>query len=422
MIIRLPLNLKSLSRMSEWTTIESDRRVQEIIKPRLFLVTLVAATALGPLAMQIFLPSLPLIQSDLGVSAATAQLVLSLSMVAISFSLLVYGPLSDRFGRRPLLILGLTLFLVGSLVGAIAPNIAILVAGRTIQAVGGAAPLVLTRTIIRDIYGRERAASMIAYVTTAMVIAPMLAPAIGGIISDHFGWRANFAFVGLAGILVISLVVARLPETHDERASFAGVRNMIVVFAQLLRTPEFRGFALQSSFAVATFFSFAAAAPYVVIVVMDRPASIYGVFFVVISLAFMLGNFVAGRISERVGVERMVLLGSGLAVAGTLLSLVCLLTFGWVPWSLFGPIILLGLGNGMSLPNAIAGALSVDPRVAGTASGLAGFLQMLIAALFAQLAGMWQNGTPYPMIGFMIAAATLSLAAFALSSRRMASR
>jgi DHA1 family bicyclomycin/chloramphenicol resistance-like MFS transporter len=296
------------------------------------------------------------------------------------------------------------------------------VIGRTIQAVGGAGGLVLTRTIIRDIYGRERAASMIAYVTTAMVIAPMLAPAIGGVINDHFGWRANFSFVGLAGILVTFLVLTRLPETHFERTSFGGVRNMIAVFGQLLRNREFRGFALQSSFAVATFFSFAAAAPYVVIVVMDRPASIYGIFFMVVSLAFMLGNFIAGRISEQVGVERMVLLGSGLAVAGTLLSLVCLLTFGWVPWSLFGPVILLGLGNGMSIPNAIAGAISVDPRVAGTASGLAGFLQMLIAALFAQLAGMWQNGTPYPMIGFMIAAATLSLTAFALSSRRVASR
>lgn len=394
--------------------------MQDVIKSRLFLVTLVAATALGPLAMQIFLPSLPLIQSDLGVSAATAQLVLSLSMVAISFSLLVYGPLSDRFGRRPLLILGLILFLIGSLVGALAPNITTLVVGRTIQAVGGAAGLVLTRTIIRDIYGRERAASMIAYVTTAMVIAPMLAPAIGGVINDHFGWRANFTFVGLVGILVTVLVIARLPETHAERASFAGLRNMIAVFAQLLGNREFRAFTLQSSFAIATFFSFAAAAPYVVIVVMGRPASMYGVFFIVISFSFMVGNFIAGRISERVGVERMVLLGSGLAVSGTLLSLVCLLTFGWVPWSLFGPIVLLGLGNGMSMPNAIAGAISVDPRVAGTASGLAGFLQMIIAALFAQLAGMWQNGTPYPMIGFMIAAATLSLTTFALSSRRAA--
>ncbi len=392
--------------------------MQEIDRPRLFLVTLVAATALGPLAMQIFLPSLPLIQSDLGVSAATAQLVLSVSMVAISFSMLVYGPLSDRFGRRPLLILSLALFLIGSLVGAFAPDIATLVIGRTIQAVGGAGGLVLTRTIIRDIYGRERAASMIAYVTTAMVIAPMLAPAIGGVINDHFGWRANFSFVGLAGILVTFLVLARLPETHHERTSFSGLRNMLAVFAQLLRNREFRGFALQSSFAVATFFSFAAAAPYVVIVVMDRPASMYGVFFIAISFSFMVGNFIAGRISERVGVERMVLLGSGLAVAGTLLSLVCLLTIGWVPWSLFGPIVLLGLGNGMSMPNAIAGAISVDSRVAGSASGLAGFLQMIIAALFAQLAGMWQNGTPYPMIGFMIAAAILSLATFALSSRR----
>jgi DHA1 family bicyclomycin/chloramphenicol resistance-like MFS transporter len=396
--------------------------VQEIDNPRLFLVTLVAATALGPLAMQIFLPSLPLIQSDLVVSAATAQLVLSVSIVAIAFSLLIYGPLSDRFGRRPLLILGLALFLAGSIVGAIAPNIATLIAGRTIQAVGGAAGMVLTRTIIRDIYGRERAASMIAYVTSAMVIAPMLAPAIGGIINDNFGWRANFAFVGLAGILVIALVVARLPETHNVRESFAGVRNMISVFARLLRNREFRAFTLQSSFAIATFFSFAAAAPYVVIVVMDRPASMYGAFFIVISGAFMVGNFIAGRISERVGVERMVLLGSGLAVSGTVLSLICLLTFGWVPWSLFGPIILLGLGNGMSMPNAIAGAISVEPRVAGAASGLAGFLQMLVAAIFAQLAGMWQNGTPYPMIGFMIAAAVLSLIAFALSSRRVATR
>jgi DHA1 family bicyclomycin/chloramphenicol resistance-like MFS transporter len=394
--------------------------VQEIDRPWLFLVTLVGATALGPLAMQIFLPSLPFIQSDLGVSAATAQLVLSVSMVAISFSMLVYGPLSDRFGRRPLLILSLALFLIGSLIGAFAPDITTLVAGRTIQAVGGAGGLVLTRTIIRDIYGRERAASMIAYVTTAMVVAPMLAPAIGGVINDHFGWRANFSFVGLAGILVTFLVLARLPETHHERTAFTGVRNMLVVFGQLLRNREFRGFTLQSSFAVATFFSFAASAPYVVIVVMDRPASMYGVFFVFISGSFMVGNFIAGRISERVGVERMVLLGSGLAVTGTVLSLVCLLTIGWVPWSLFGPAVLLGLGNGMSMPNAIAGAISVDPRVAGSASGLAGFLQMIVAAVFAQLAGMWQNGTPYPMVGFMIAAATLSLAAFALSTRRAA--
>jgi len=131
----------------------------------------------------------------------------------------------------------------------------------------------------------------------------------------------------------------------------------------------------------------------------------------------MLGNFIAGRMSERVGVERMVLIGSSLSVMATLLALVCLMTVGWMPWALFGPTILLAVGNGLSMPNALAGAISVEPRIAGAASGLAGFLQMLLAAVFAQLAGMWQNGTPYPMSGFMIAASVLALTAFLVSFR-----
>jgi DHA1 family bicyclomycin/chloramphenicol resistance-like MFS transporter len=131
---------------------------------------------------------------------------------------------------------------------------------------------------------------------------------------------------------------------------------------------------------------------------MERSASAYGLFFIVISLAFMLGNFVAGRISERVGVERMVVIGSSLAVLATLSCLLAITLFGWVPWALFGPCILLAIGNGFSVPNAMAGAISVEPRAAGAASGLAGFLQMLTAAVFAQLSGMWQNGTPFPLV------------------------
>jgi DHA1 family bicyclomycin/chloramphenicol resistance-like MFS transporter len=258
---------------------------------------------------------------------------------------------------------------------------------------------------------------MIAYITMAMVLAPMLAPAIGGYLNDWIGWRANFAFCGIIGVLVTALVITGLPETHQERAGIPGLAGMIATFARLLRTPAFRGFALQSAFCLASFFSFAAAAPYVVIVVMERSASSYGLFFIVVSLAFMLGNFIAGRISERVGVERMVLIGSSLAVLATLLCLLCLVLFGWVPWALFGPCVLLAIGNGLSVPNAMAGAISVDPRAAGAASGLAGFLQMLIAAVFAQLSGMWQNGTPFPMVGFMIAASALALLSFLVAFR-----
>ncbi len=388
-----------------------------LARSRWFLVVLVSATALGPLAIQIFLPSLPAIQADFKVPGSLAQLVFSLSAAAIAVSMLVYGPVSDRFGRRPTLVAGLMLYLLGSLVSALAPNIAVLILGRTIQAVGGAAPLTLTRTIIRDLYGRERSASMIAYVTMAMVIAPMLAPAIGGYLNDWIGWRANFAFCGLVGILVTALVITGLPETHHHKVGVPGLASMVATFAGLLRRPAFRGFALQSAFCLASFFSFAAAAPYVVIVVMERSASAYGLYFIVISLAFMLGNFVAGRISERVGVERMVVIGSSLAMLATLSCLLAIAVFGWVPWALFGPCILLAIGNGFSVPNAMAGAISVDPRVAGAASGLAGFLQMLIAGVFAQLSGMWQNGTPYPMVGFMIAASALALLSFLAAFR-----
>ena len=391
--------------------------MQGATKSRLFLVVLVGATALGPLAIQIFLPSLPAIQADLHVSGPVAQLVFSLSMAAISVAMLIYGPVSDRFGRRPTLIAGLFLYLIGSLVSTFAPSIAVLILGRAVQAVGGAAPLALTRTIIRDLYGRERAASMIAYVTMAMVVAPMMAPAIGGYLNDLIGWRANFAFCAAAGVLVTALVITRLPETHQDRVAIPGVGHMAASFVRLLRNPAFRGFALQSAFCLASFFSFAAAAPYVVIVVMGRAASSYGLYFMVISLAFMSGNFIAARISERVGVERMVLVGSSLSVSATVLSLICLLTVGWQPWALFGPCVLLAVGNGLSVPNAMAGAISVDPRATGAASGLAGFLQMLMAAAFSQLAGMWQNGTPYPMIGFMITATALALTAFIVSFR-----
>jgi DHA1 family bicyclomycin/chloramphenicol resistance-like MFS transporter len=391
--------------------------VKDLAKSWWFLVVLVGATALGPLAIQIFLPSLPAIQADLQVSGSLAQLVFSLSAGAIAVSMLVYGPVSDRFGRRPTLVAGLILYLIGSLVSTFAPKIAVLILGRMIQAVGGAAPLTLTRTIIRDLYGRERSASMIAYITMAMVIAPMLAPAIGGYLNDWIGWRANFAFCGLVGVLVTALVITGLPETHHQRVGIPGLAGMFATFGQLLRNPAFCGFALQSAFCLASFFSFAAAAPYVVIVVMERSASAYGLFFIVISLAFMLGNFVAGRISERVGVERMVVIGSSLAVLATLSCLLAITLFGWVPWALFGPCILLAIGNGFSVPNAMAGAISVEPRAAGAASGLAGFLQMLTAAVFAQLSGMWQNGTPFPMVGFMIAASALALLSFLVAFR-----
>ena len=160
--------------------------------PFRLIAVLVVATAIGPFAMQIYLPALPAIQAGFGVSAGTAQLAFSLSAFSIAISTLFYGPISDRVGRRPALIGGLIVFLAGSAMCAIAPTITILIVGRIVQAAGGSAGLVLTRAIVRDRFGLERSASLLAYITLAMVAAPMLAPALGGLLADVAGWRAIF--------------------------------------------------------------------------------------------------------------------------------------------------------------------------------------------------------------------------------------
>ena len=377
----------------------------------LYFIVLVAATAIGPMSLHIYLPSLPAIQHYFAVSAGVAQLGFSLSLAAIAIATLAYGPLSDRYGRRPVLLVGLGLFLFGSAMCALAPSIGVLNIGRLLQAAGGAAGMTLTRAIVRDLYGREKAASVIGYLMVGMVLAPMFSPAIGGVLNDVFNWRANFAFVTLVGMIVTAAVFVRLQETNTKPASFEGVRAMLASFGYLIRKPMFRGFTFHGAFSIAMFFSILAGAPYVVVTVMGRPATEYGLYFIILPFAFMVGSLVAARISQRVGIERMVIGGATIAFIGSLLVLMSLAVWEWTPLALFAPAGLAAFGNGLSLPSSQAGALSVEPRLAGTASGLSGFLQMATAAAAAQIVGMIQNGTPYPTVGMMVAGSALALIA-----------
>ena len=384
---------------------------------RLFLFTLVAATALGPLAMQIFVPALPLIQVDYEVTPGTAQLALSLSMVAIAVSTLVYGPLSDRFGRRPMLILGLWIFLAGSAICSLAPTIELLILGRIVQAIGGTSGMVLSRAMVRDVYAHEKVASVLAAITIAMVVAPMLAPAIGGILSDLFGWRAIFSFAGAVCIGVLLLVNLYLTETGTRPPTHVGVTGMIEGFAMLLRSPAFCGYAFAGAFGLSGFFSFVAAAPYLMVNSLGRPPTEYGLFFVSISLSFMAGNAVAARISERVGIDRMIFLGNAVALLGVGIMLALSLAGVFSPLSIFAPTGIMVFGNGLAMANLQAGALGIYPRSAGTASGLSGFLQMSIAAGFAQIVGVLQDGSPLPMAVFMFATVLMAFLTFLIALR-----
>jgi DHA1 family bicyclomycin/chloramphenicol resistance-like MFS transporter len=384
-----------------------------------FMALLAGVTALAPFSLQIFLPALPAIQATFAVSTGVAQLALSLSILANAFANLAYGPLSDRFGRRPVLLVGLVAFIAGSLGCALAPTIDLLVIGRIVQSIGGAAGMVLARAIVRDRYDRDRSASIIAYLTMAMVVAPMLAPTVGAILIDVASWRAIFFMTTGVGVLLTWQIAIRLGETRPPAAG--RVAGPLGGAGALLRSGAFLAYVLQSTFGISVFFSFIAGAPYFMINVLGRSATEYGLWFILISAAFMAGNLIAGRISTRVGLDRMVLAGSLLAAAGAGLAFVLLLGSTWAPLALFGPMMAAGVGNGLSVPNAQAGAVSVEPLLAGTASGIAGFSQMFVAALVSQAVGMVQNGTPYPMAAFMAGCAALSLAGFILP-RRLAAK
>ncbi len=382
-----------------------------------FLFALVAVTAIGPLSMQIFLPALPIIQADYGVSPAVAQLALSISMISIALATLAYGPLSDRFGRRPVMIAGMLIFLAGSAICTFAPNVWLLILGRIVQAAGGTCGLVLARAIVRDVYAEEKVASVIAYLTIAMVVAPMVAPALGGGLTAWLSWRAIFAFVGLIGVGVLALVLLRLAETNSRPASHPGVEGMLEGFAMLLRSPVFCGYAFSGAFGLASFFAFASGAPYVMVNVLGRPVTEYGLYFVLLSLAFMAGNFAAARLSERVGRHRMILTGNTVSLSAVTLAAALALGGVWTPLAIFLPTAAIVFGNGMAMPNLQAGALAVRPRSAGTASGLMGFLQMAVAAFFAQAVGSLTADTPYPMIAFMFTGLSLAFLSFVLAHR-----
>ena len=383
-------------------------------RSRPFLLLLVALTAMGPFSMQIFLPALPAIQTAYGVDVATAQLVFSLSGVAMALGTLAYGPLADRHGRRPVLIAAVVLFVVGGVVATLAPTIELLILGRILQAAGGVSGLVLSRTIVRDLFDRSRAAEMIAWLTVGMVAVPMVSPTIGGILVDFASWRLNFLVPAVVGVVLFVATLLALPETRPAATAARTGGGAFEGAGRLVRHPHFLGYTLHATGSFSAFFASLAGAPYVVQEVMGEPATVYGLWFIAMAFGFMLGNVTAARLSAWFGLDRMIAAGTLLVLGGVGATLAVMLNGAWTPAALFVPMIATGYGQGLGMPNAQAGALSVDPALAGTASGVGGFAQMAVASAVAQLVGMMQNGTPYPMLAVMLVCGMVMVASLAL--------
>lgn len=381
------------------------------------MLLLVALTAAAPVALQIFLPALPALQRHFEVSTGVAQYTLTFSILANAIATLGYGPLSDHFGRRPVLIGGLTLFLVGSLAAVVAPTIGTLVVARILQSAGAASGMVLARAILRDLYETEQAARAIAYLTMAMVAAPMVSPTLGAVLVDTLSWRAVFVVLAIFALLLLVASHRHLVETRRPPEGGGRGIGLIRGAAVLARRPPFLAYILQSTFAISTFFAFLAGAPYFMVNILGRSATEYGLFFIMVSGSYMAGNFLSARLVHRFGIDRLIVSGSALTLAAIAASAAAMWHGVWEPLMLFAPMGVAAIGNGLSIPNSMAGAMSVNRDLAGTASGLAGFTQMLLSAIVSQWVGELHDGTPYPMLVFMCLCATLSLAGFVLVRR-----
>lgn len=344
------------------------------------LALIAAATAIGFCALHMVVPTLPLLGRVFGRGPAEVQLVLTLYFLGIAGGQLIYGPVADRFGRRPVLIAGIVLFLAGTALCGFAPSLPVLLAGRVAQAVGACAGLVLGRAIIRDVYDRDAAARGIALVMMAMTLVPAVSPAIGAYVSEWFGWRAMFALHAGLGVGVLGWTLARLGETLAQRVPL-NLPEMGRSSRLLLRSPAVLCFALCTAFTSASWFTFIASAPYLLSDVLHRPPSTYGLMVLMPMATYILGNAMAARFARRAGTNAMIVSGVVLSLASGLLMAAWCGVLGLSTWALFVPMALSSVGNGLSQPSALAAGLSVYPRVAGTASGFIGFLQMAASAV-----------------------------------------
>jgi MFS transporter, DHA1 family, multidrug resistance protein len=379
-------------------------------------VILVAMSAVGPLALNIFIPSMPGLQATFSASSGTVQLTLTIYLVAIALCQILYGPLSDRYGRRPMLLSGLVLFVLASLACAAATSVEMLIVARAFQAIGGASGMILARAIVRDLFARERAASVLGYITMAWVLAPMFAPTIGGLLDEAFSFRASFLFLALVGAITLAAAWVTLPETNRNLQPHASILH-VRLLARFLVTAAYARYVAAISFASAVFFSYLAMAPFIMVTVRHHTPVEYGLWAISSAAGYMAGNFVSGRYSERFGVDHMIRAGNLFTLAGALILLGLALAGFVHPACIFLPILLCNFGNGLTIPNGIVAAISVDPKNIGAAAGLAGFSQMALGALVSQIVGLLQASWINAGFWIIAAAAIMAILSQSIGSR-----
>ena len=366
------------------------------------IITLILLAGVAGLAMNVFLPSLP----NMALHFETEYWVLQMS-VAAYFAMnavlqILIGPVSDNLGRRPVVLWGLLLFTVASIGCIYAPNATVFLMFRMCQAVIVTA-MVLSRAIIRDVVSADKAASLIGYVTMGMAVVPMLGPMLGGLLDETFGWQASFWLMALSGFGMI--VLCYFDQGETKRATGETLRQQFGHYPELFSSPRFWGYSIASGLTSGAFFAYLGGAPYVGTEIFKLSPAILGFYFGAPALGYFIGNFLSGRYSMRIGINNMVLYGTIIATIATVASLLVFSIGQGSPVSFFGFMTIVGIGNGLTIPNATSGMLSVRPHLAGTASGLGGAIMIGFGAILSALAGIILTGsdTALPVLWLMVA-------------------
>jgi DHA1 family bicyclomycin/chloramphenicol resistance-like MFS transporter len=334
--------------------------------------------------MNSFLPSLPNMAEHFGSSTALMGLSVGVYLGTSAIFQILVGPLSDRIGRRTVSLWALIIFIVVSISCVYAPNTFVFMFLRALQAIA-ACTFVVARAIVRDTTETQASGSKIAYISMGTAICPMFGPALGGLMDGWFGWEANFWFIGGLGLFILIIAYFDLGETVPENTQ--GFRQQFSEYPELLLSRRFWGYCLASAFGAGAFFAYLGGGPFVGSIVYNLSPEMLGLYFGAPAIGYFFGNFLSGRFTIRFGIDAMILWGLWIIFSGLSLSMVCsYIGYGTVE-TFFGFMIFVGLGNGLTIPNATAGMLSVRPHLAGTASGLGGAMMIAIGAALSTLAG-----------------------------------
>jgi DHA1 family bicyclomycin/chloramphenicol resistance-like MFS transporter len=376
-----------------------------MLQPGTFALTLLLAmlTALGPLSMDMYLVSLPDIAHVLAAPTARVQLTISSYLIGFAVGQVVYGPLSDRYGRRPVLLAAVAVYVISTFACAATQSVDPLIGARFLQGIGGSGSIVLARAIVRDLYSGVRAARELSLMSSISAFGPIVAPMIGGVFQTAFGWRASFIFMGCAAVIAAAVAARLLPETLRRRSGApVSLWSMVGGFGSVLRH---RGFVVYLGILTASYaglFAWVSGASVVLQSVYGLSAVTFGFTFALGAAGYMVGALIAARLVVRLGLDRTMGLGAIVIAAGGL-ALTAVVAAGIPGIWLVAAMALYLAGLGLAMPQAMAGALTPFPDSAGTAASLLGLVQQTVAAIVAAVIGGYLGHSAWPVTGVVVA-------------------